>query len=381
MGYFYTLYHTQSLHSVTTCHRATLNKADREGWSWPKSYSATRKWLQTRDNLSLSYLLRNGKDAWCRRFMPHIEIDYTLIDPGENYVCDHTQCDFWVEHRGKQLRPWLTAIQDLRSRAIVGWHLGESPNQDTIVAALRRAFKGWAIPRQMRIDNGRDFTSQLITGVTKATRDKLRVEHGPDWRRVIKRDEALVDCIDPRWMGIVNELDIELTYAIPYSPWSKGTLERWFGTLHDQCGKTFATYCGNSTLRKPECLEEIRRGYTRDQRRRLRIKHGRDWKKVAVLRLVDTSDVPTMDEAREAIGEYLTCYHNESHSGDGMQGRSPIEVWNDALTLRRAVDDRTARPDPDFAVRHTQERLAVLDGDIQQFIDAELRRRAAARNK
>jgi hypothetical protein len=36
--------------------------------------------------------------------------------------------------------------------------------------------------------------------------------------------------------------------------------------------------------------------------------------------------------------------------------------------LRRAVNDRSAHPDPDFAVRYTQERLAVLDGDINRIV-------------
>lgn len=37
---------------------------------------------------------------------------------------------------------------------------------------------------------------------------------------------------------------------------------------------------------------------------------------------------------------------------------------NGLAALRRSVDDRSAHPDPDFAVRYTQERLAVIDGDI-----------------
>jgi len=36
-----------------------------------------------------------------------------------------------------QLRPWLTAIRDSQSRAIVGWHVGISPQQDAIIASMR----------------------------------------------------------------------------------------------------------------------------------------------------------------------------------------------------------------------------------------------------
>jgi len=41
---------------------------------------------------------------------------------------------------------------------------------------------------------------------------------------------------------------------------------------------------------------------------------------------------------------------------------------NGLSALRRAADDRSARPDPGFAVRYTQERLAVLDGDIERIV-------------
>jgi hypothetical protein len=41
---------------------------------------------------------------------------------------------------------------------------------------------------------------------------------------------------------------------------------------------------------------------------------------------------------------------------------------NGLTALRCSVDDRSAHPDPDFAVRYTQERLAVLDGDIDKIV-------------
>ena len=57
--------------------------------------------------------------------------------------------------------------------------------------------------------------------------------------------------------------------------------------------------------------------------------------------------------------------------GDGAE-HDPVR-YSAALSesglavLRRAVNDRSAHPDPDFAVLHTQERLAVLDGDIDRI--------------
>lgn len=144
--WFYSLYHTQSRHSVRVCHEVTRGESRQRGWSWPASYSATITWLGKHDDLSLTCLLREGKDVWARRFLPHLSIDYGAIEPSEMMVCDHHQCDWWVTYKGRQIRPWLTTVQDLRSRCVVGWHLGPTPHQDAILASLRMAFRDWAIP-------------------------------------------------------------------------------------------------------------------------------------------------------------------------------------------------------------------------------------------
>jgi uncharacterized Zn finger protein len=50
--------------------------------------------------------------------------------------------------------------------------------------------------------------------------------------------------------------------------------------------------------------------------------------------------------------------------------RYAAALGDDGLALlRRAVDDRPATSDRDFAVRYTQERLAVLDGDIDRIVE------------
>ncbi len=50
--------------------------------------------------------------------------------------------------------------------------------------------------------------------------------------------------------------------------------------------------------------------------------------------------------------------------------RYSTALGDDGLALlRRAGDDRSATPDPDFAVRYTQERLAVLDGDVDRIVE------------
>ncbi len=353
VAYFYRLFHTESNNSVKVCHELTAREVSKHGWSWSPSYSATRKWVAIQDDRSLSFLLRRGKDAWCRRFMPYIEIDPRLVEVSALYQTDHHACDFWVEYEGKQIRPWLTVVIDRRSRVVVGHNLGPRPHQDAILASYLMAFPQWAIPERIHQDNGADFCSELITGLTKATRDSLRRMHGPDWRKVMQRDTNLVECVDPRFKGIVEELGIAIVYAKKLSPWAKGVCERWFGTFEGRCGKAFATYCGRSAMAKPECLEQIRRGYTNVEKRTLRKRYGREWKKVAVLKVVDQSAVPTLDEARGAVGEYVEEYHHTPHSADDItadhledvedlsMGHEDAEVFAEAVAqssgMRRVV--------------------------------------------
>jgi hypothetical protein len=84
-------------------------------------------------------------------------------------------------------------------------------------------------------------------------------------------------------------------------------------------------------------LNDIRRGYTKAQKRALRRKHGKDWKRAAVLKFVDQSHVPTIDRVREEFAEWLELHHQTGHGG--LDGASPLSVWGGATSLRRALED------------------------------------------
>ncbi len=306
IDYFYGLYHARQPFTVKQCHKATLAKAVESRWTWPVSYAATVKWLRAHEQLDETCARREGPTVYSKRFMPHIEIDYTVLQPGEHFVIDHTKGDFWVREGAVQFRPWLTALIDARSRLLVGWNLGRTPQQDAIVAALRMAFRDLAIPERLHMDNGKDFLSSLLTGYTKREVNRLRKQLGSDWKDKVAHQQGV------HWQGILGELGVEIVTAIRYSPWSKGLIERWYGTFQDQCSKTFATYCGHDAASKPECLDEIRYG---------------------------GGDVPTLDEARTAVGEWIELYNHTAHSGQGMDQETPIAVWNRAESLRRASDE------------------------------------------
>jgi len=341
---FYSLYRTQSQHSVERCHVVTLHKCEKRGWPWPQSLSATRRWLAEHDDLAITCLLREGTAAYMRKFAEHVEFAEESVQPGEKFVGDHSQFDFWVDWDGDQVRPWITTIQDRRARVICGYHIGKIPHSDSILRALHMAFRDWAIPERIVLDNGKDFQSRVLVGASKQEVRELRKVHGRNWRKVLERDAHLVD-IDTRefrWGGILAELQVKLTTTLPYSPWSKGTQERFYGTMHSQFDKTFATYCGRNAVTRPECLADIRRGYTRQQRRDLKKKYGRQWLAAAMLRFCDQNAVPGIDQVKSDFADWLLTFHHAAHSGAGMNGRSPIEVFHTATRLRKAQADQLA---------------------------------------
>jgi hypothetical protein len=337
IDFFTKLMHSQAGHSMHTCHRNTLHESRQRRWSWPSSYSATRRWWRKTNDLAETIARRDGVEAYTHAAMPHLEIDYTVLQPGEQYVIDHTRCDFWVTDASRareeavstsphavnasphavgrdsegavvQFRPWLTAMIDARSRRIVGWHLARTPHQDGILRCFRMAFLDCAVPARLHMDNGADFLSALITGHTKREQRRLRSELGKEWREAVKHQQRAY------FGGVLAELGIQLVAAIRKSPWSKGLIERWFGRFEDQCGKSFPTYCGRSTEERPDCLEEIR---------------------------CDHPDaVPTMEDCRARVGEWIDLYNLEAHRGEGMDEQSPMQVWKTATRLRRALAEQ-----------------------------------------
>lgn len=311
--FFNDLYRTENKVSVAACHEVTVYEARRRGWRWPASYRATAAWLERSDDRSQTFLLRNGKRAWAHEYLPHLQVDYSTIQPGFFYQGDHTPLDFWCSYKDRIIRAWLTTFQDMRSRCIVGWHIGPTPHQDAILSTLRMAFRDWAIPSVMRIDNGKDFTSRAVTGFTKRERDRLRRFHGGEWKQIARRSEHLVDCDDPRWLGVSGELEIDVIYAIPYSPWSKGTTERFYGTAQGRFSKLQPTYCGNSPQTRPECVEQLK---------------------------CDPEAVPTLQAVRRDFAAWLDIYHHTAHGG--LNDDTPLSVWQRATHLRKALADELA---------------------------------------
>jgi hypothetical protein len=310
VDWFYSLYRTENKLSAKLCHEHTVADSHREGWHWPASYAATMAWLTKHDDVSLTYLCRQGYKRWAHKYLTHLTRSYDHLQPGDWFQADHSPLDAFCTYKGRKIRAHATAVLDLRSRCIVGLRIGPSPNQEQIIGTVHDAFKNWAVCEHLSVDCGRDFGARKLQGLSKREREQLRRALGDkNYAAAERRDADLVECEDPRWNGVLGELGVKTHFCIPYSPHSKGPTERWFRTMEGRgIAPRFASYTGNSPANKPECVDE--------------------------------AELPTLEQVREGVAEYLDEYHNTPHRGLG--GATPLEVWRSAVRLRRVDNEALA---------------------------------------
>ncbi len=260
-----------------------INRKESRGWRVP-SYGRMVRLVESEIPLAAQVLHREGQAAYEAKCAPYILTDPDSIRPGEVWVGDHHQLNCWVRYRGCWVRPWLTAWQDMRSRAIVGWYFSAGPHQTTIMLAMRRAIEKYGPSDSVKIDNGKDYDSEMWTGTTKQ-------------KRVL--DRGYID--ENNMAGIYAMMGIGVSFAIKYHPQAK-PIEAWFNTLDMQFCKQIATYCGKDSGRKPEYLNNL-------------LKSGK-----AIAAAYDLAGFSRL------AGDYIEAFNDRAHTGRGMEGKSPAQV-------------------------------------------------------
>jgi hypothetical protein len=204
------------------------------------------------DNKVLGYIPRD------RRKFRRVDKSTGEITEGELrsdgiWCADHHICDTIVSYKGKFIRPWLTAILDIRSNKIVGrfWSPA-APNKHNVLLALRDSVirSGLSIPDRWYVDNGKDFDAWMFQGLTKAQRRTDQWERITWARKSIKVDNDREHCA-----GLLHDLQIQTMRAAPYNARAK-PVEGFFGIYESQFGKTTYTYCGRNPQEKPEQLDQ-----------------------------------------------------------------------------------------------------------------------------
>jgi len=290
------------------------------------SYTTIRSYLKTLPT-SLRTLGREGETEYKNKCAPYVLRDYRTAKANQIWVSDHMQHDVFVRndflpgaHLQAAFRPYLTAIMDIRSRKVVGAAWCVNPSSQSIASAVRIAVMRFGLPETFYMDNGKDY------------------------RKVGKQDELCEAA-----SGLLTRLGVKSIHAIPRHPQSK-PIERWFGTLHARFDRAFhPSYCGPSPdLRPEECDASL--------------KQHKEWlgQKRQRSPLVTASDF-----FRMAIAWIERDYNAEMpHSGQGMNGRSPDEVFHEELSSPvRPINVRELEP----LFWDRQKRTLMEGGCVQLF--------------
>jgi putative transposase len=289
------------------CAKLTRTKAREKGWRIWSDRKVT-KYLAAIP-LAERVFARKGEKAYVDETESYINRDWTPVRSNEQWNSDHHKLDLWVrtgekvntatgEVTYKHERPWITVWQDNASRKIVGYDLyvGD-PSTDNIILAFRRAVIAHGVPESVWVDNGKDYDSFALHGRTKKERRQRRGNV----------DRELI-------FGIFALMNVKAHNVQKYHGQSKLS-ERYFGTMEGQFCRLFPdAYCGNKPDARPEGLTK-------------RLAAGK---------------APTLAELREAFGQWVeNVYNAGEHTGDGMNGKSPNQVFTEKFTTNK----RTATND------------------------------------
>jgi putative transposase len=157
--------------SMASIHRQVVEIAEKQGWK-PPGYDRVRQIIKSIDPALVTYAhqgaaaYREEYDLLYRREATHANA---------MWQADHTPLDvLLLDETGKPAKPWLTAIEDDYSRAIVGYRLSfQEATALTTALTLRTAiwrkedprWHAYGIPTVFYCDHGSDFTSKHMEQV------------------------------------------------------------------------------------------------------------------------------------------------------------------------------------------------------------------------
>jgi hypothetical protein len=232
---------------------------------------------------------------------PSIHRDYTLYKPMEIIVGDYMTQDFMLRFKGKVYRAKVVAFMDMRTRAIVGWSLQLTANSTGVAIALQKCFDRFGLPEYIYFDNGREFKNHFLCG--NAWKTSLSVIDAED----IGRD-----------VGVVVEVGVKIIFAKVNNAKAK-PIERFWRTLHEIFEKWLRTYLGSNTLLSSDESKVYRQN-------------------VKKMKKEDFERIPEFTEVEIMLGHFFAYYnHQHQHTGQGMDGKPPMQVWAEHEVPKREV--------------------------------------------
>lgn len=227
------------------------------------------------------YLASRGSREYKNKVMVKGSRDTKGLQVMQIVMGDEHTFDCWVSYKqpnGKviAIKPKLVAWVDMRSRAIMGDVLCRDANSDILKQSLLKMMysEPGGIPQYIYIDNGKDYTAKTMTGRDRNDRSGMNFD---DESQGFYKSIGIID--DHR--------------ALPYEPWSKGQIERFFRTVCNKFTRWFTSYTGTLTGSRTDA--KINKG---------------------IKKMLERGELLTMEEFYERWHSWLTdVYMKQEHSG------------------------------------------------------------------
>ena len=194
-------YLDQSQHPIKKCYEYMKLWAQQEApylVADIPSYTTFYRMVQNDIPEPIKVLGREGEKAFDDRCAPYIQRIYSEMASNEWWIADNHTFDVITQgDNGQRHRLYLTAFFDARSGIFTGCYVTLNPSSQATLIALRKGILKYGIPKNIYVDNGREFLTFDIGGLghrKKKPKDaQERFEPPPVFERLgIKMTNAIV---------------------------------------------------------------------------------------------------------------------------------------------------------------------------------------------
>ncbi len=238
----------QSQHPVTACYDYTQKWAEQEHpelLPLPHISTFYRHIDMDVPDPMITYA-RDGEKAYKDKYGFYIRREYISMSSNDYWVADNHTFDVMVKDGKTQKikRMYLTAFMDARSGFFTGVYITDNPSSQATLYALRRGILKYGIPKNIYVDNGREFLTSDVGGLGHRKKKSQQGQAEPP--------------------PIFKRLGIEMTNALVRNARAK-IIERRFLDVKNRISRLFDTYTGGNVLEKPERLKKVLKGEIIDE--------------------------------------------------------------------------------------------------------------------
>jgi transposase InsO family protein len=312
--------------------------AESKGWEYPSYQTVSRYINYLMDEArgkNAHFLAAKGTREYKNKVMVKGSRDTKSLPVMGLVQGDEHTFDCWVAYthpNGKvtAIRPRLVAWIDTRSRTILGDVMCLNANSQILKQSLLKMIYGTpgGVPQWLLIDNGKDYTAETMTGRKRSQRSKEELSFDSETQGFY------------RSIGIQDDMR-----SLPYQPWSKAQMERFFGTVCSNFTKWMFSYTG--TLTGSKTAAKIKKD---------------------IPKMLERGELLTMEEFYDVWAKWRDeVYHKRQHSGLKRQKEkylAPIELFMKA-------EDRYYKPAPPKSYASVlmmkAERVHVYNIGIRKF--------------